>query len=975
MEKLIRREYSGLELAIVGIECKFPGSNNLDEFWKNICEGKELISFFTQEELLAEEVSERMSMYENYVKASGYISGKECFDSNFFGYTSTEARLMNPQMRMLHEGVWNALEDSGYDPSKYEGKIGLFAGAAKNYVNEISGIIKDKETNQKGVMSRHLYNVNFMCSRIAYNLNLQGPAVFVDTACSSSLVSVHLASNSILLGECDIAIAGGIRLFENSKSGYLYEPGGINSDDGHCRAFDEKANGTIPGEGMGLVVIKKLKNAIEDGDNIYAIIKGTAINNDGKGKVGYTAPSIHGQIDIIRKSLKRAKVVPNTIKYIEGHGTGTTLGDSIELQALNQIFKNNIEDKILLGSVKTNIGHLDFAAGIAGLIKTALVVKNKKVPPTVHFNKLNPNVLESTFPLMVNSELITIKSNNAPVRAGVSAFGIGGTNAHIVLEEPPILKHTVDEDENRLLLLSAHSSQALENRRNDILDFLKANNKVSFKDLIYTLQSGRKSLKYRTGYVCKNVQEAIGALSDSIEINKETIKLTNECKQIVFMFSGQGSQYVNMGAELYSEVDYIRELMDKCFDIASTYLDYDIKDILFTEGHDDRDLDEVNNTNNTQPLLFIIEYSLGCWLMELGIKPNFMIGHSLGEYVASCLSGAIDLEDALRLVIMRGKLIWSMPRGSMLSVSLSEDEVMQYLSENVDLAAVNANNLCVLSGKTEAIDSLEIILKQEEVVCKKLVTSHAFHSKMLTPILKDFENEVLKTKFDDIKIPIVSNLTGEFLKQSEISNPKYWSNHLRKTVRFNQGIQKLLKNPNTLFIEIGPGKTLASLLQYNLVGNEQFNKIVTSIRPGNVEENDHRYLLKSLFNIWNAGIELRWEKTFKNSVKRLALPGYPFDNIKYLPYNQNEYVNDHMPNNSINSRINIEEWFYESSWKMKSLFMGNDFDENEKSKKICLVFIEKLDFVEIFLGKLKEQGCNIILVEKGEGFKEYSKKK
>ncbi|NOQ23838.1 MAG: SDR family NAD(P)-dependent oxidoreductase [Bacteroidales bacterium] len=964
MEIKKENQYTGLELAIIGLSCKFPGSKNVQEFWSNLYKGKETISFFTEKELLDEGISERLIENDNYIKASGILADKGCFDSRFFGYKPEEAKLMNPQLRLLHESVWNALEDAGYDPSIYKGKIGLFAGAAKNYNWETGSMLRSNQEALQGNISKYLYNVNFMCSRVAYNLNLKGPAVFVDTACSSSFVAVHLAGNSLLLGECDIAIAGGVRLFEHVKDGYMYQPGMIHSKDGHCRAFDVNANGAVPGEGIGLVVIKKLKKALEDGDNIHAIIKGSAINNDGNRKIGYTAPSINGQVDVIKKALKRAKVDPSTISYIEGHGTGTVLGDSIEMQSLEEVFRNNSDKKLGLGSVKTNIGHLDFAAGIASLIKAVLVLKNKKITPTLHFKSLNTNVAHDKFPFFVNNQLTEFNDHKSVLRAGVSSFGIGGTNSHVILEEAPNKDLTINEEENKLLLLSAKTSDALLQRKSDLLSFLKLNNEICFDDLIYTLQIGRKSLKHRTALVCKNVREAIDMLS-SPQNGDEIHEIVNsECKQIVFMFSGQGSQYANMGKQLYGENKFFRDKMDECFEIASNYLDENLKDILFTTEVDKDKKNQINNTNYTHPLLFIFEYSLASWLIELGIRPDFMIGHSLGEYVAACLSGALNLEDAIRLVIQRGRLIWSMPKGSMLSVTMSEQEADQYLSTEIDLAAVNAHNLCVLSGRTDAIKVLEQELKDKGIVCRELITSHAFHSHMMNPILKEFEREIDGVHFGEIKIPFVSNLTGNFVTSAEISSSNYWIKHLRQTVRYNNGIKSLINKPKTLFIEVGPGKTLAGLTQYANIDNSKGNKVLTTVRNEKHLEDDYKYFLKSLAQIWNSGINLNWTKTFNNTPKRISIPGYPFERIKY-PINQSEFVNKYILTANSNRNQNVNEWIYENSWKRKSLIVNENKFVNSK---VSILFVDDNELCRVVVDAFKKREQQIIFVKKGEKY-------
>jgi acyl transferase domain-containing protein len=678
-----------------------------------------------------------------------------------------------------------------------------------------------------------LTNKDFLSTRLSYRLNLKGPSSFVQTACSTSLVAIHLACRAVLAGECHMALAGGVTISDYYKEGYMYQTDMILSPDGHNRAFDEKARGTIPANGIGVVVLKWLKNAIRDRDNIYAVIKGSAINNDGKRKVGYTAPSVEGQAEAIRRALAVARVEPESIAYLEAHGTATVLGDPVEIEALKLAFNTDKKRFCAVGSVKTNMGHLDSAAGVAGFIKAVLALKHRLIPPNLHFTKPNPEIDFENSPFYVVNRPTEWKSHQYPLRAGVSSFGIGGTNAHVILEEAPGAQSAGRKahgaysqgrggvsppDKSRqyqLILLSAKTESALTGMTENLAEYFKKNPAINLADAAYTLQVGRQDFPFRWMAVCSGPDEAIDILS-SKEPGKARSFYTKKEKKVIFMFPGLGSQYVNMGWDLYKTEPVFREESDRCFKILDSLVDYDIKEILYpgcrggspcppndcagSPGQGDHrgsplQSDQINHFEVAQLVIFILEYALAKLIMKWGITPHAMIGYSFGEYAAACLSGVFSLEDALKLVVSRGKLIGQLPPGAMLSVPLPVEELEPLLAGHDGLAlAIDNGSSSIIAGENEKVDAFERKMKSKRYVCTRLPASHALHSPMMEPIVKEHEKIAAQVTLNKPRVPYISNVTGTWISSEQAANPAYWAKHLRETVRFADGIKELVKD-------------------------------------------------------------------------------------------------------------------------------------------------------------------------------------
>ncbi|HEC84909.1 MAG TPA: amino acid adenylation domain-containing protein, partial [Thioploca sp.] len=861
-KKQRRTRQTSNDIAIIGMAGRFPGAKDIETFWQNLRDGVESIAFFEDSEMLSSGIDSSTLAQPNYVKAGGVLPDVELFDANFFDFSPKEAELMDPQHRLFLECAWQALENAAIAPGTDEYTIGVYAGAGINTYLLNNLYPQQKSSNSVENYQMMIGNGNdFLPTRVSYKLNLKGPSVNVQTACSTSLVAVHSASQSLLDEECDIALAGGVSIPAHHKTGYLHQEGMIYSPDGHCRAFDAKAQGTVGSNGVGVVVLKRLGDAIADGDNIHAIIKGSAINNDGSMKVGYTAPSIEGQAAVISEALNHAGIEPETISYIETHGTGTKLGDPIEVAALSKVFQSNSQKPgfCAIGSVKTNIGHADTASGVAGLIKTVLALKHQALPPSLHFEQPNPQIDFANSPFYVNTSLSEWKtSNDTPRRAGVSSFGIGGTNAHVILEEAKIPEPIEESRPWQLLVLSAKTDTALETVTANLATYLEQHPDTNLVDVAYTLSKGRKGFSHRRMLVCQHTQEAKRALS-TVDPKYLLTGFQEQERSVVFMFSGQGAQYVNMGLELYQTEAFFREEIDRCSEYLKPHLELDLRQILYpSEAQTSEAEHQLKQTAMAQPALFVIEYALAKLWMSWGVQPDAMIGHSIGEYVAACLSGVFSLEEALALVAARGRLMQQLPSGAMLAVSLSEQEVQPLLSKGLSLAAINAPSLCVVSGVTETIEALETRLMGQGVECRRLQTSHAFHSQMMAPILASFTDLVKQVRLCAPQIPYLSNVTGTWVTVEDALNYDYWANHLRHTVRFADGLQQLLKKPERILLEVGPGRTLNTLVRrHSDKAPEQV--VLSSLRhPKEEQQSDVGFLLNALGKVWLAGGHLDW---------------------------------------------------------------------------------------------------------------------
>ncbi len=971
-----RGEQASSSIAVIGMAGRFPGANGVEEFWENLREGVESVSFFTDEELIAAGVDHALLSRPDYVKAGVVLEGVEQFDASFFGYSPREAEVMDPQHRLFLECAWEALERAGHDPERDGGSVGVFAGAsASTYsynllshpeIVEAVGGIQLAIGNDKDHLPTH----------VSYKLNLRGPSVAVQTACSTSLVAVHMACRSLLDGECRMALAGGAAIHGGEKQGYFYQEGSINSPDGHCRAFDADACGTISGSGVGIVVLKRLSDALADGDHIHAVIKGSAVNNDGSAKIGYTAPSVEGQAEAIAEAHAAAGVEAASIGYIEAHGTGTALGDPIEIAALTQVFRRSTDRKgfCAIGSVKTNLGHLDTAAGVTGLIKTVLALEHQTIPPTLHFKRPNAALDLDNSPFYVNNAVSEWTNVGGPRRAGVSSFGIGGTNAHVVVEESPRVEPSGASRPWQLLTLSAKTETALEQATANLAAHLGRHADANLADVAYTLKVGRKAFGRRRVVLCRDLEDARNGL-DGLHAER-VLTSTREAldRSVVFMFPGQGSQYVEMALGLYRQERVFREQVDWCCETLKPHLGFDLRDVLYPRAGETEAAAEaaerLRQTQVTQPALFVVEYALARLWMSWGVRPAAMIGHSVGEYVAACLAGVFSVEDALSLVALRGRLIQMLPEGAMLSVALAEDELRAMLDGQLSVAAVNGPSLCTVSGPREAVDELQQRLASKGVDSRRLQTSHAFHSQMMSPIIAEFNEHVRHVKLNAPRVRYVSNVTGTWVKADDATDPAYWARHLRQAVRFADGVREVLQDENALMLEVGPGHALSAMVKP--LARETGQPVINSLRHPNEQLSDEEVLTRALGRLWLAGARADWGGFYADEVRRrVPLPTYPFERQRYWVGWQRAAVDWNAPEHLPRKKTDVADWFYLPYWKPSVLparVTSDSSDSTATSSSLRLVLLDEGGFGARVAEHLARIGGEVFTVKSGEGF-------
>jgi len=950
------------DVAIIGISCRFPGADNYTTFWENLLKGKESIQSFTKEELVREGVNEALLNNPNYIKARGILEEIDRFDASFFGFGVQDAKMLDPQQRIFLECAWEALESAGYCSEKFEGLIGVYASMADSLYLQ-NNLLKNAEFWQSydWFHARIATSITTLSTQTSYRLNLTGPSINITTACSSSLVAVANACTALIDGDCDLAIAGAVNISVPQKNGYLYQKEGIESADGHCRPFDANGSGTVFGNGVGIVILKRLEDALKDRDEIYAVIKGWSINNDGADKVGFTAPSANGQAKCVASALAFADVEPESISYIEAHGTATALGDPIEIKALTKAFKTKIHKNqfCAIGSVKSNIGHLDIAAGMASIIKVALALKNKKLPSTLHFQKSNPAIDFPNTPFFVNDVCREWDFGSLPRRAGINASGIGGTNAFVVLEDILQNKKSSLNHRNQLLMLSAKTKTALNRMIKNLKDHLNTvKTESEFADIAYTLKVGRTDFNYRKIFVCEDLANAVNLLefssSEQLHASCYDPKVT---RKIVFMFSGQGSQYLGMASDLYHSEPEFAKWINRCSDFLESDIKYLIQDIII---HKSKSL-EINNTRIVQPALFVIEYSLAKYLISLGIKPEAMVGHSVGEYVAACLAEVISLEDSLKLICYRANLMASAPHGTMLAVVMSEEQVLALTQQyNISIAAVNGLESYVISGETALILEIAKQLEKQGILSRQLQTSHAFHSWMMEPILKPIQDFVKNIRLQAPKIPYVSNLTGNWITAEEATSAEYWAKHLRSTVKFYQNLEALIKEGYNTFIEVGPGTILSKLAKQ--VFDNSPGILVQNTLPGAQDiVKDHFSLLTLLGQLWLQGIKINWQAFYAAEERyRVPLPTYPFEKKRYW-IEGNKSVES---NSTAYKKLPYLKWFYEPSWERSSFCNSEVIREYVRLHKHCwILFMDSQGVAEEIAGILLSLDQQVVKVD------------
>jgi amino acid adenylation domain-containing protein len=890
------------KVAVVGMSGRWPGAAGVDAFWRNLRDGVESISFFSEDELRAEGVPDELLADPRFVRAGGILSGIDRFDAGFFGFTPVDATILDPQQRLWLECAWEAMEHAGYVPGETP-DVGVYGGVTTSGYHRL--LLRDRELEALAArLSLHLANdKDTLTSRTAYKLGLDGPTVTVQSACSTSLVAIHTACRALLGGECDLALAGGVAVHVPHKNGYVYEEGGTASPDGHCRAFDASSRGAVHGSGVGVVLLKRLEDALADGDTIHAVVLGSAVNNDGAQRVGFTAPSVQGQVRVLRKALAVAGVAPGTVSYVEAHGTGTELGDPIEVAALTAAYGPGEPGSIALGSVKSNVGHLDSAAGATGFIKTVLSLRHGEIVPTLHLQRPNPRIDWARSPFYVSTALRPWERGDTPRRAGVSSFGMGGSNAHVLLEEPPERAPAGAGREWRLLALSARTPAALDQAAARLAAHLRAHPEQPLDDVAYTLAVGRKPFAHRRAVLARRGEDAAALLQSRAPGRTAEDRAPEGRRSVAFLFPGLGDQYVGMGRGLYETEPVFRAEIDRCAELLRPRLGVDLREVLYPPdaaapsggGMDLRRMlgrapavvdpaaERLNRTEAAQPAVFAVGWALARLCESWGIVPGAVIGHSLGEYTAACVAGVLPLEDALELVAERARLLQALPGGSMLAVSLSANDVRPALVSGAVVAAANAPELCTVAGTDEAVAATERAVLHAGHAARRLPTTHAFHSPMMHPAAAELARIAGRMRLAPPRIPLLSNVTGTWMTDAEATDPGYWARHLCEPVRFAEGAAELLRDPDRVLLEVGPGQTLGGFArQQPLVPGRAVPLAVGSLRHAWEETADGAYLLGALGRLWTAGVVPDWRGVFADERRgRVPLPTYPFERSSY----------------------------------------------------------------------------------------------
>ena len=900
-------------IAIIGMACRVPGAGDTAAFWRNLVDGTDSVRFFTREEQATLGVPEQELDDPDFVPAAPVLDATEDFDARLFGISGPDAELTDPNHRLMLELAHTALEDAGRDPTRSPGRVGVYTGSGhEDY--KFDHLHRNARVRARmGPLVNTGLDPDYVATLTSYKLGLRGPSLTVHTACSTSLVTLHLACEALRAGDCDTALAGGVHVPLPVGRGYLYVEGGILSPDGRCRPFDASAGGTIWGSGGGVVVLRKLSDALRDGDCIRAVVRGSAVNNDGA-KDSFSGPSAAGQAEVVSRALAVGQIDPRTVSYVEAHATGTAVGDPIEVAALGKVFGAASADRgwCRLGSVKSNIGHLSQAAGIAGVIKTVLALEHRQIPPTLHVDKPNPAIDLESGPFRLATQLTEWTADGGPLRAGVSSFGVGGTNAHAVLEEPPPLdRHRPPRRPAHLLRLSAKTPTALAAAVDRLAAHLADRPDLDLADVAHTLAVGRAELPQRAVVVARDTADATAALADGKRPRSGTV--TGTPPRVAFLFSGQGSQYAGMGAQLYRSEPAFAAAVDECAGVLAPVLGEDIRALLFPapDATDDADA-RLRQTALTQPAVFTVDYALARLWRSWGVRPAAMVGHSIGEYVAATVAGVFDPADALRLVATRGRLMQSMPAGSMLAVQLDAAETAARLPDGVAVATVNAPGTCVVAGPTPAVEELAARLAAEEVGVTPLRTSHAFHSAMMEPILDEFAAAVAGVPRRAPELPFLSNVTGDWIAPEEATDPAYWRRHLRQTVRFGDCVARLLAEGAWALVECGPGHQLAGLAR-GLTPRDGLPPLPSL--PGPAEaRGDLAVLAAAAGRLWTVGVPLD-AAAAASAGYRVPLPTYPYERRRYwVDPDRDAGVATVPPRRG---PLPVDEWFTVPVWRQE----------------------------------------------------------
>ncbi|CAM2069715.1 Amino acid adenylation domain-containing protein [Sulfidibacter corallicola] len=957
------------DVAVIGMAGRFTGTRNIEEYWRDVLDKMDNITHFTEKELIAAGVPREVVADPNYVKAKGKLDDVDAFDAEFFNIPPREAQLIDPQQRLFLEHAWTALEKAGYDPDRYPGTVGVYAGRSPNYYFT-ENLIRNPLLATVDSMKVDFGNFSdFVASKVSYVLDLKGPSVNVQASCATALVAIGQAYFSLVSRQCDMALAGAVSVLFPHVAGYDYREGSILSPDGACRAFDEKARGMVIGEGVGVIVLKRMEDALRDGDQILSVIKGAAINNDGSDKVGFTAPGTRGQYEVVRAALKNAGVDARDIGFVEAHGTGTVVGDPIEMEALTQAYRKDTAARqyCCIGSVKPTIGHTDSASGVSGFIAATLCLRDKVLHPTNHFEKPNPKLKLETSPFFVATEPTPWQIEDGRQRlAAVSSFGVGGTNAHIILGEAPPREAGSPSRTRQLIPLSARTAGALDQMTDNLAEHL-ARTDDDLADIAYSLQVGRKGFEHRRFLIASNPEQAADILRRRSGKDLFSAKVASGSRTLAFMFSGQGSQYPDMGRELYEHESVFRETIDYCADHLLPILGLDMRDLLYPRADRKNAADKLNETRYTQPILFSIEYALAQLWISWGVLPQMLIGHSMGEYAAACVAGVMSLEDALALVAERGRLTQSLPNGAMTTVSLPAEQVAPLLSDDISVGVINSPDNCVVSGMKAGVEAFEAKLTEMGVDFRRLRISNAFHSVSMEPVREDFLAAVARADLKPPRIPFISCLTGDWITEEQATDPQYWWEQMKGSVQFAKSIQMVMETPDLVLLEVGPGRTLTTLTRRQ-INRDNPPQLLTSVRHPKEEQSDVDFLMITLGKLWLAGIDIPWEKRFEGERRlRLELPTYPFERTRYwVDPPSDEPEEEEEP--KLRKDPDPANWCWVPNWTRSPRIYDGELDPDQP--EAWLLFLDNKGVGAAVRDRLLEAGQHVVTVTPGAGFAE-----
>ncbi len=970
------RSLSGEDIAIVGMAVDVPGAQGTDAYWANLRDGVESIRRLTKAELHTAGVSDEMLARKNYVPAAAILDGFDTFDADFFGFSPKDAAILDPQHRKFLEVAWSAMEQAGHPPETMSGPIGVYAGCGMGsyfYFNICSN--PDLVDDVGMFLLRHTGNdKDFLSTRVSHVFDLKGPSINLQTACSTSLVAIHYACQALRAGEVDMALAGGVTIELPHGRGYEFKENEILSPDGHCHAFDHRAQGTVFGSGAGAVALRRLSDAIADGDHIWAVIKGSAVNNDGAAKAGYLAPSVDGQTAAIASALDAAGVAAQTIGYVECHGTGTYLGDPIEVAALTEAYRQTTDavDFCRIGSVKTNIGHLDTAAGVAGLVKTALALHHRQIPPSLGYEAPNPAIGFAGSPFAVNDTLRDWPAGKTPRRAGVNALGVGGTNAHTVLEEAPERAASQDSDwPFHVICVSGRSKAALDANTAALAAHLRAHPEQPLADVAYTLKNGRRGFEKRRVVVAESHAQAAEMLESGDTRRVFTHENLGEKPEVVFMFPGGGAQYAGMARDLYETEPVFADWMDRGLDHLQPQLDYDLRSIWLPEADQVADAEKRLKKPSVQlPLIAIVEYALAQLWISWGVKPAAMVGHSMGENVAACLAGVMTFEGLIDLVLLRGRLFDEVPAGGMLSISATLETITPLLGNDLDIASINAPALIAVSGPQAALDAMEQRLKAQDIECQRIAIDIAAHSRMLEPVLARYGAFLKTLDLQAPQIPFVSNRTGAMITNAQATDPDYWVGQLRNTVNFADCITTLSAPRKRVFLEVGPGKALSALAQ--LSEGIAASQVLSSLRHPDQDIADDAYFISVIGRLWACGVTADWSQIWGDAKRnRVVLPTYAFQRARYFIEPGKTSVTTAPP--LLTRQDDIAGWGAVPAWRAQFADADTDVIHNLAAAPMTwLIFEDGMNLAAPVAARLTDAGHIVVRVRAGDAFAKLS---